>query len=111
MAVEFNSIFLHKNIQRKERNENTKHLPATFALKRMLIQYNFRVARDPEMLHNFYNAGPVAPFIEIPRHVDIIKFEKHFLNSNTDTQSYIVLKMVKMVRVSYSGVVGSRACY
>ena len=48
---------------------NTEHLPATFALRRMLTRYNFGAARDPEMLHKIYNAEPVAPIIEIPRSV------------------------------------------
>ena len=59
--------FSCKTLQRRERNENTEHLPATFALKRMLTRYNFGAARDPEMLHKIYNAEPVAPIIEIPR--------------------------------------------
>ena len=64
-----NSIpfFRDKTLQRRERNENTEHLPATFALKPMLTRYNFGAARDPEMLHKIYNAEPVAPIIEIPR--------------------------------------------
>ena len=56
-----------KPLQRRERNKNTEHLPATFALNRMLTRYNFGAARDPEMLHKIYNAEPVAPIIEIPR--------------------------------------------
>ena len=66
MAVEYHSIFLDKTIQRKERNENTEHLPATFALRQFLVQYNFGVTRDQEMLRKIYNAEPVAPSIEIP---------------------------------------------
>ena len=41
-------IFLDKTFQRRERNENTEHLPATFALKRMLTRYNFGAPLDPE---------------------------------------------------------------
>ena len=70
MAVEKHSIFRDKTLQRRERNENTEHLPATFDLKRMLTRYNFGAARDPEMLHKIYNAEPVvAPIIEIPHRV------------------------------------------
>ena len=67
MAVEKHSIFHDKTLQRRERNENTEHLPATFALKRMLTRYNFRAACDQEMLHKIYYEEPVAPIIEIPR--------------------------------------------
>ena len=60
-------FFRDKTLQRRERNENTEHLPATFGLKRMLTRYNFGAARDPEMLHKIYNAEPVALIMEIPR--------------------------------------------
>ena len=50
-----------KTLQIRERNENTEHLPATFALKRRLTRYISGAARDPEMLHKIYiNAEPVA---------------------------------------------------
>ena len=45
--------------------EPVLHLPATFALKRMMTLYNFRAAGDQAMLHKIYNAEPVAPIIEI----------------------------------------------
>ena len=65
MAVDWHFIFCDKTFQRRERNENTEHLPATFALKRMLTGYNFGASRDPEMLNTIYNAEPLAPIIEI----------------------------------------------
>ena len=56
-----------KPFKEEKEMKNTEHLPATFALKRMLTRYNFGAAHDPEMLHKIYNAEPVAPIIEIPR--------------------------------------------
>ena len=72
-----------------------EHLPATFALKRMLTRYNFGAARDPEMLHKIYNAEPVAPIIEIPRR-DIYCI-KYLLASWGLKQAYILL-LVKLLR-------------
>ena len=53
-----------------------EHLPATFALKRMLTRYNFGAARDPEMPHKIYNAEQVSPIIEIPRRVNNVSRRK-----------------------------------
>ena len=78
MAVEKHSIFRNKILQKRERNENTEHLPATFALKRMLTRYNFGAARDSEMLHKIYNAEPVALIIEIPRRAYVILRKQQF---------------------------------
>ena len=76
-----NSIpfFVIKPFKEEKENENTEHLPATFALKRMLTRYNFGAARDPEMLHKIYNAEPVAPIIEIPRRVFTAPAHTYFI--------------------------------
>ena len=66
MVFQKHSIFLDKTLQRRERNENNEHLPATFPLNRILTRKYFGAACDPEMLHKIYNAEPVALFIKIP---------------------------------------------
>ena len=61
--------FSYNTVQRRDRHENTEHLPATIRLKRMFTSYNFGAAHDQEVLHTIYNAELAALVMEIPHRV------------------------------------------